>query len=423
MSDDSPRRAARPSSRRAPIFYGWIVVAAVFAILTACSGVTVYNLSVYLHAFLESGRFSISDVSLASATFSVAGGVVGLWAGKLLERHDIRGVMTSGALMMAAALAMLPWVDGLWSLYGFHLLLGAGYATCALIPCTTIVARWFSAQRSTAMSIAATGNSLGAIVVTPPSAMLVADVGLGRAGPWLGIALLALVLPMIWGLLRSWPRDKGLRALGEDEASDDAPAAPPSMPYREALRTRFYWASTLAFLFGMAAQVGGMTHVYNLVIERTADARLAGLAIAVMAAASVGARVIAVASLKRMSARAFIMALLVTQGLALAAAGVAPSAVLLVAAIALFGSTIGNMVTLQSILLTEVFGIQAYARLYALSRFFAVFGVVLGPGVIGMLHERTGDYGWPLLAVGAISVVGIAALAASGPPPGRSRMA
>ena len=107
-----------------------------------------------------------------------------------------------------ARTAPIAWLSSqLWrprwvALYGFFVLLGIGYGGAALIPGTTVVARWFTTQRATALSVAATGNSFGAVVLVPPVALLVGALGLDGAARWMALALLVGTLPVTWLVLR-----------------------------------------------------------------------------------------------------------------------------------------------------------------------------------------------------------------------------
>lgn len=399
-------------------FYGWRIVWAVFFISSTCSGLSVYALSVYLHAILADGRFSMTEASYASGCFTIAMGVAGLAVGRLLSEHDIRRVMTAGAVLMAACLAAIPLIDSLWKLVTFYTVLGIGYAAVALIPCTTLITRWFVTQRSTAMSIGATGNSFGAVAITPFVALLIAQAGLDQASRWLGLAMLAGTLPLIAWVLVAHPRDRGLRALGEPPATAPArqSAAMASGPTR-VYRSRFFLTATLAFALGMAAHVGGQTHLFNRVITATGDTSLAGMSIALMAASSVGARFLVVYALRRMSSRAMIVALLAIQGVALMACGVFDSRPLLLVAIVVYGGTLGSFVTMQALLIAEAFGVSHYAQIYAMARFLSVLGVLIGPGLMGLLHQRTGDYLASFVTVSLISVLGALVLAGAGPTP------
>ncbi len=404
------------AASKSGIFYGWYMVAVVFLVLTICSGLTVYSLSVYLHAFVAEGLFSTGQVSFASGIFSAAAGLVGLGVGRLLDRHDVRHVITGGVLLMAAAMLALPLVRNLPALYGFYLVLGVGYGTAALIPCTTLVARWFTEKRSVALSIASTGNSFGAIVLTPPVALLIGELGIGRSGVWIALIMLLGILPMTWFVLRSWPRDRNLAAYGEAGGAA-APAAADSgdEEYRVSVRTRFYRMLNVSFMLGMAAHVGGQTHLFNLLMHRGADLQLAGLAIALMATSSVLARFLAVAALVRMSTRGFLALLLAVQGAALYGCGVATNTIVLMACIVVYGSTLGNLVTMQSLLLAETFGTAAYSRLYGLSRVWSVPGVLLGPGLMGLFYTWQQAYGAAYFMAATLSMAGVLALMLAGP--------
>ncbi len=420
MNDPPPRPSPAPAAP-SRIFHGWYVVAAIFVVMTVCSGLGVYCLSVFLHAFVAEGRFPIEQVSFASGGFTFSSGVVGLWVGRLLERHDVRHVVTGGVLLMAGTLAALPLVRSLPALYAFYLVLGIGYGGAALIPGTTVVARWFTTKRATAMSIASTGNSFGAIVLTPPAALLVGHLGLDASSRWMALAVLIGALPVTWLVVRSWPREMGLAALGEAVPLPGGNPPPTSdADYRTAVRSRYYRMFGLAFMLGMAAHVGGQTHLYNLLMQRQNDAAFAGTAIAMMATCSVLARFAAVAALARISTRSFIMVLLALQGVALAGCGLAPNTAVLMLCIAVFGSTLGNFITAQSLLLAEAFGVSAYARLYGMSRVVGTLGVLFGPGLMGLLYVHEHGYVTPYLAVAAVSISGIAALASTGPSPSRA---
>ena len=63
-----------PAPRR--VFYGWYVVAAVFVITTTTSGLTFYNLSILLAAFVAERGFPVGLASSATATFFIAGSKV-----------------------------------------------------------------------------------------------------------------------------------------------------------------------------------------------------------------------------------------------------------------------------------------------------------------------------------------------------------
>lgn len=392
------------------VFHGWYLVAVVFVVLTATSGLTVYSMSVYLHAFVAEGRFPITLVSFASGGFSVGGALTGAFVGRLLEHRDVRLVMTAGCALMACAFLALPWIGDAIGLSLFYLVLGVGYGATGQVPCTTLVTRWFTSRRSTAMSVAATGNSFGAIVLVPPVAMLVQVLGLDGAAPWLALALAIGVLPLTWGVLRSWPRELGLAPLGHEQATVGGAPVAPAVAYRVAARSRYFRGTNVAFMLGMAAQIGGQTHLFNWLLHDGHTQGFASAAIAAMAFASILGRAPAVWLLARVSNRTFVAVLLALQGFALWGCGLVDHPVALLACIATFGATLGNLVTSQSLLLAEAFGVVSYARLYGLSRVWTVPGVLLGPGLMGLLYQQSGSYRLSYLMIGTVSLAGLLAV-------------
>ncbi|RAV68856.1 MFS transporter, partial [Aerococcus mictus] len=106
-------------------------------------------------------------------------------------------------------------VNALWQLYGFYVLFGVGYACCALIPGTTLVARWFARRRSLALSVASTGLSLGGILLTPLSARLIAHLGFAGAAPWFALVFMLGIVPIAWLAIRPSPYAIGLGMDGD----------------------------------------------------------------------------------------------------------------------------------------------------------------------------------------------------------------
>jgi MFS family permease len=66
-----------------------------------------------------------------------------------------------------------------------------------------VIARWFEARRPLALSIAATGLSLGGVLITPLAAKLLASEGLGRSGIVFGVAFFVGIVPVVAAALRT----------------------------------------------------------------------------------------------------------------------------------------------------------------------------------------------------------------------------
>lgn len=397
------------------LFYGWYVVAATMVVMTVASGLGFYNLSVYLKAFVAHGGFSVSSASAATACFFIASGITGIGVAALIERYDIRWMLTAGALICSLAMFAAGYVTTPWQLYGFYILFGMGYSCCALIPGTTLVARWFVRRRSQALSIASTGLSLGGILLTPLSASMIERLGFDGAAPWLALILMLGIVPISWLAIRPDPMSLGLGPDGDPIERDDrgAPLPADGVAFETAIRSRFFILITAAFIFAMMAQVGSIAHLFSLVAGRSNDS-MAALAVAVMAGASIVGRLIGGWALVHISSRGFVLALAFGQGIALVLLALAKGSTLLVVA-ALFGCTVGNLLMMQALVLAEAFGLKAYGRIFSLNQLFMVAGVASGPAVMGFLYENAGGYQASYLTMAGASMLALLLVAAAGP--------
>ena len=278
---NEPRLAA--SARR--IFYGWYIVAGVFVITMTTSGLAFYNLSILLAAFVAERGFPVGLASSATATFFIASGIGGAIAGRLVERIDARIVIAGGATIGALALASVGSLRELWQLYAFHVVFGLCNGASGLVPLTTLVARWFSARRALAFSIASTGLSFGGIVVAPAAALLIERLGLAGAAPWMGLALCLGTLPVTAIVLRPRPAAMGLEPDGAAPVEGARAAPQPAVAFAEARRSGYFYAVSVAYLFLLGAQVGAIAHFYRLASTRTGVAT-AALALSVLAGSS-----------------------------------------------------------------------------------------------------------------------------------------
>ncbi|MDO8422943.1 MAG: MFS transporter [Parvibaculum sp.] len=403
-----------PKSR---LFYGWYIVATVFVVQTVSCGLIFYNLSIVLKAFVAENGFSVSAVSAATSSFFLAGGVFGLGVGWAMDRYDPRIIMTFGAICSAIALASAGHVTELWQLYAFYILFGMGNAAVAVIPGTTIVARWFTRERSRAIAYASTGLSLGGIVFTPISVTLIQNIGLGQAAYWLALMLVVGTVPILWMFLKPDPASMGLGPDGDAPTlgEDGRIKAPDGVAFGDAIRSRFFILFTSAYVFSMMAQVGCLAHQFRLVSTRTGDDHVAALAVSVMAAASIAGRLVGGSVLSRVSSKRYLQAVFILQAVSFVAFAYAEGTTALLIVSVMFGATVGNLQMMQPLMMAEAFGLKAYARILSLAQMITTCANAAGPLLIGLLYERSGGYLVAYLCIAVASVIGIASLTASGP--------
>ena len=396
---------------KTPIFYGWYVVAAIALITTITSGLAFYNLSILLAAFVAERGFPVALASSATAAFFVASALGGLLSGRLVDRLDARLVIATSAAIGSLALGSVGLLWETWQLFLFHVVFGLAHGSSGLVPVTTVLARWFSARRALAFSLASTGLSLGGIVIVPIVAFTIERRGLAGAAPYMGAALFLGIVPVTLWLLRPWPQAMGLAPDGAPvpASGGEAPALP-STAFAVAIRTRYFYAVSIAYLCLLGAQVGAIAHLYRLVSGR-AGIETAAFAIAIMAAASTIGRLLGGIITLKVPVRVFALALMAAQAIGLAALAVAFEPMLMLVSVVVFGLTIGNSLMMHPLLLAEVFGTRDYGRIYSTSQLVTTLGVAGCPALIGLMFETSGGYGVPFVGAAALTMIGLVILA------------
>lgn len=394
-------------------FPGWAVVWGSFICLTTTSGLAFYGLAAYLNALSKEQGWSVGSISGAVAVFFLVGGVSGLVIARMVARFDVRRVIVVGAVIGAVALALLGQVRSIWQVYVVYAVFSAGHAAAGLIPATTVVTRWFHTRRSTALSIASTGLSMGGIALTPFAKWALDEFGMSATTPWLAAVWLVGIVPPALLLIRPDPGPLGWLPDGVRAQRSAPPLVLSGAPFTVAVRTRFFVCVTIAYVFVLGAQVGAIQQLVKLVEERT-SAATATLATSVLAGTSVIARLAGgqVASRVPMARLTFLMALL--QSVALAFLAGATSTPTMFVAIVLFGATIGNILMLHPLMIGEAYGVKDYPRIFSRSQFFAFVGTAFGPYVLGWLHDNAGGYRTSYLVAAGSSLVGAAVLLRAG---------
>ncbi|MGY1810964.1 MFS transporter [Blastococcus sp. SYSU D00669] len=400
-----PPAEAQAAARRAP-FYGWAVVAALGLALSISVGISFYGVSVYLEALTDDG-FSLAAVSWATSAFLLVSGVAGVGVAALLERVDVRWVMTTGALLAGGALLALGSVRTPAQLLLAYAALGIGFAASATIPASTLVTRWFVRRRTLALSLVFLGLPLGGAVLTPPVAALVQAVGVEGAAPWLAAGYVLGVVPVVLAVVRPDPASRGTGPDGDAVRLEPGPAADGGT-VRDVLRTGWFWAVTGALMLGMLGQVGTLAHLFNAVTERLGTGTAAAT-VSAAALASLAGRLVGSWALDRIGLARSAVGLLTLQALATLGAAVAPSTPAVLGCAAAFGVAMGNMQVLHPLLVAERAEPRHYGRVLAASNLGVTAGMAFGPVAVGAARAAGGSY-LPGLAVAAAAAAAGAVL-------------
>ncbi|MDF2232655.1 MFS transporter [Albimonas sp. CAU 1670] len=207
----------------APDRYRWVVVFAAAVILALSMGQMVNGLSVFFVPLEAEFGWARGDVALINTAGVVGLAVGGIAMGQLAPRVGTRAISVFGAVVMGLCVTAASQAQALWQLYALFLVGGALGAAAFFAPLIALVGNWFAAGAGMALGIASAGQALGQGTVPLVSAMMIESFGWRGAFLGLGLATLAVCVPLSL-LMREPPVPAGgAGAGGADEAPTPLP--------------------------------------------------------------------------------------------------------------------------------------------------------------------------------------------------------
>jgi len=238
----------------------WLALAVTFLVLLSAAAVRATPGVLFLpleHEF----HWSRSTVSLAVSVNILLYGLVGPFAGALMQRLGVRRTTIIALTLLAAGVSLATLVRQPWQLVLlWGVVVGSGSGMAALVLGATIVNRWFVARRGLAMGILTASTATGQLIFLPLLASVIERHG-WRFGILLVAAAATLMIPIVFALLRERPADLGITAYGGTAGA--APTTATANPARiaiealaDGLRSRDFWLLTLTFVICGASTNG-----------------------------------------------------------------------------------------------------------------------------------------------------------------------
>lgn len=399
MLDDTRGTSIDETSAR---YDGWRIVAVCFLVATFGWGLGFYGQSVYLAELHRLHGWPASLISLATTFFYLFGALLVAFVSEAIRAFGPRNCLLGGIIAMAAAAVVIGQVAAPWQLYAANALLAFGWAGTSLGIITNTLGLWFNKKRGMAISLALNGASFGGIVGVPLLVAAIARFGFSGAMMAAAMTMLVLMVPVIL-LLVGRPPGHGAIAVGE--ATAEAPSA--SHVRAQALRDFGFLNVTIAFALVLFAQVGFIVHLIAF-LDPVIGRGQAATAVALLTAMAVVGRVLFSTVIDRLNQRLASALSFVSQALALAIIINSRNEMLLIAACALFGFSVGNLITLPSLIVQREFDPRSFGVLISLMTAINQVAYAFGPGVIGLLRDASGSYALPFY--GCIGLELIAAI-------------
>ncbi|MEA2679891.1 MAG: hypothetical protein QOK03_1613, partial [Candidatus Binataceae bacterium] len=170
---------------------GWIIVGAIFLTMFFIWG-GINSSAVFFVPIIKHFGWSRTKLSLAFSIGWVTGGAAGPLIGWIADRVNPKKMMMVGAIITGLAYLVLSRATNFWEILAINGLFGICVGASTVIPCSIVIASWFTARRGLAMGIAFAGGTLGGAVMT-----IVANYAIASGGWRFGYVALALPILVV----------------------------------------------------------------------------------------------------------------------------------------------------------------------------------------------------------------------------------
>lgn len=362
------------------------MVFACFIVATFSWGLGFYGHGVYLAELQRARGWPTSLISSATTLYYLSGSLLVIYVSDILQRLGPRTMLIAGATFFSIAVAGIAFVAEPWQLFLAYFVMAIGWMLASAGALTNVAGLWFFEKRGLAISLALTGASFGGIILTPLMVAAVSRWGFHNAMLGTAVATFTILIATVLLCVGRPPKPAMMQPGNQSaEQASDAWTRP------RALRSPQFWTMTLPFAFAIGAQVGFLVHQLAF-LEPKIGLQTASYAVAVTTAMAVLGRLAVGAVIDRLNQRMVSAASFISQALALLALINTDNTAAMFAACALFGFSVGNLITLPSLIIFREFGARSFGLLVGLSVAINQVIYAFGPGIVGWLRDYSDAY-------------------------------
>ncbi|MFC1870506.1 MFS transporter [Chloroflexota bacterium] len=402
--------------RSGRLFYGWIIVAASFLVITIAYG-AVFTFGVFLTPLREYFGATTAVISGAYSLAMISYSSFGILTGWVVDKYGPKLTTLLGGLLTGLALLAGSQVNAIWQLYVSYALLGAGMSA-GYTPLMPTISRWFTKRRGLAMGIISSGVGVGPLIMAPLASYLIATNGWRFA--YLVMASAAIIIIAASFLMKRSPEEIGelpdgrVRNGGITQTKPEAnkvTAQIGGLSLKEAIGTKSFWLLAFMYLMVGIGILMILGHVAAYSQGKGLSPIAAAAVLSTITGSSIAGRLVLGVISDRIGRKKALAFCLCGEGVMIFYLIGASSPWMFFLFGAIYGFCYGGHVPQLPALIGETLGLAHMGVLLGAVAFLWGVGGVIGPVLAGRIVDITGSYSGAFIA-GAIAMF-LAALAVS----------
>ena len=252
------------------VFYGWVVVGAIFISAFIMMGIN-SSFGVFFKSLETTFSLTRAETSMILSGRMILCGVFAFLGGWALDRYGPRVVISIMGFFIGLSLILTAQTTAAWQLFiTYSLLLAIGLGAIYVVIIST-VSRWFNQKRGLALGIATSGSGLGLTFIPPFFAFLIDSLDWRNALMILG-GIAWLFILSVSQLLKKDPYEIGALPDGATvvdetfEIKQDT-TSPHKVSLFQVFRTTNFWFFLLIWILMGFSNFFMMTHIVPHAID------------------------------------------------------------------------------------------------------------------------------------------------------------
>ncbi|MCD6299895.1 MAG: MFS transporter [Dehalococcoidales bacterium] len=392
---------------RGRLFYGWVVVIALFIIQATLYGVS-SSFGLFFKSIESEFNLTRTATSAITSTSLMFGGMFAFWGGWALDKYSPRLVLSLMGLFTGLSLVLTSQTNSLWQLFiTYSLLVAMGTGAMYVAPTSTIT-RWFDKKRGTALGIAGAGFGSGILVMVPIATYLIVTFNWRIAYMVIGIVAWLVVIPLSQ-LLRKDPQEIGALPDGANPSSKDTDAKADDnqsadLSLLQTFRTRSFWFISFSWLLLASNLLLVLTHLVPHATDIGFSPAESATLLSLIGGTSIASRVLVGFISDRIGRKlTAIICFLLMAGAMIFLVWARDLWMFYLFAM-VFGFAYGGMLPGISALIGDTFGLRNIGAIFGVLEIAWGVGAALGPLVGGRIFDVTNSYSIAFL-IGAAAVL------------------
>jgi MFS family permease len=279
--------------------YRWIILGVTFITL-ALSGTIFHSFYIFFVALLKEFHWSRSITAGVFSLSLIVYGVIGLFAGRAVDRFGPRGIFVLGSLLCGLGLALCSLIHSWWQFYIFFgVIVTIGTGSTGMVPNVILIQNWFEEKRGLAMGILFSGVGIGIFVCIPSIQYLINGIGWRMAYRVMAffIPLMVITISIIFlkkppRITSSTPTEQGTHhSMMKDPLIVDLKWASRSWTLQQAFLTKQFWTLSICIFFASLITHSIMTHHVAFFVDKGLETLFVSYIVGMIGIVSIGGKI------------------------------------------------------------------------------------------------------------------------------------